>query len=296
MASGRTTASFSRAMSATVGPSQRVCSRPTLVSTTTGARSTPVASWRPPRPASTTATSTPRRASSSNAAAVISSNWVTRSPGSSPRSTFAAAAAARCTAAPNASGSRSRSPIRIRSANVVRCGERNAPVRTPCASSSAAVMRTVELLPFVPTTWIALKRSCGVPSAVSSRRMRSSPKRMPNSSSPSRCSSARSADQVTGRALLAQPCELVALGRDHRLRRLGHEALVGQLLLGARDLGLQPAAALVDPPRRRAEVDGVGLAAPRPRRPAPRPSPPDRRRRATTPRRASRATCSAVRS
>ena len=39
-ASGPTTASFSRAMSATVGPSQRVCSRPTLVSTTTGARST----------------------------------------------------------------------------------------------------------------------------------------------------------------------------------------------------------------------------------------------------------------
>ena len=37
----------------------------------------------------------------------------------------------------------------------VRCGERNAPARTPCASSSAAVMRTVELLPFVPTTWIA---------------------------------------------------------------------------------------------------------------------------------------------
>ena len=67
---GATTASFSRAMSAIVGPSQRVCSSPTLVSTTTGARSTPVASWRPPRPASTTATSTPRRASSSNAAAV----------------------------------------------------------------------------------------------------------------------------------------------------------------------------------------------------------------------------------
>ena len=32
------TASFSRAMSATVGPSQRVCSRPTFVSTATGAR------------------------------------------------------------------------------------------------------------------------------------------------------------------------------------------------------------------------------------------------------------------
>ena len=35
---GRTTSSFSRAMSATVGPSQRVCSRPTFVSTCTARR------------------------------------------------------------------------------------------------------------------------------------------------------------------------------------------------------------------------------------------------------------------
>ena len=152
---GATTASFSRAMSATVGPSQRVCSSPTLVSTTTGARSTPVASWRPPSPASTTATSTPRRASSSKAAAVSSSNCVTRSPPASVRSTLAAAAAARSTAAPKAPGERSSSPIRMRSANDVRCGERKAPARVPCASSSAAVMRTVELLPFVPTTCTA---------------------------------------------------------------------------------------------------------------------------------------------
>ncbi len=90
-------------MSRTVGPSQRVCSSPTFVSTTVSAPSTLVASWRPPRPASITATSTSRRASSSSAAAVTSSNCVTRSPSSSVRSTFAAAAAARCTAAPNAS-------------------------------------------------------------------------------------------------------------------------------------------------------------------------------------------------
>ena len=54
------------------------------MSTTSGARRTPVASWRPPSPASTTATSTPRRASSSNAAAVSTSNWVTRSPSCEP--------------------------------------------------------------------------------------------------------------------------------------------------------------------------------------------------------------------
>jgi hypothetical protein len=47
-----------------VGPSQRVCSRPTFVSTATSDGMTFVASQRPPSPASTTATSTPRRANS----------------------------------------------------------------------------------------------------------------------------------------------------------------------------------------------------------------------------------------
>ncbi len=180
---GATTASFSRAMSVIVGPSQRVCSRPTLVSTATGAASTLVASWRPPRPASTTAASTPRSASSENAAAVSSSNWVTRSPPVSVRSTLTAAAAARSTAAPNASGSRSASPMRMRSAKVERCGDKYAPVRTPWASRIAAAIRTVELLPFVPTTWIARNARCGLPRTVSSRRIRSSPNFIPNSSS-----------------------------------------------------------------------------------------------------------------
>ena len=60
----RTTASFSSAMSFSVGPSQRVCSRPTDVSTCTFDGITFVASKRPPSPASITTTSTPRRASS----------------------------------------------------------------------------------------------------------------------------------------------------------------------------------------------------------------------------------------
>ena len=50
--------------------------------------------------------------------------------------------------------------------------------------------RTVEDLPFVPTTWIDAKRRCGIPSTVISLCMRSRPKRMPNSSRPSRYSSA----------------------------------------------------------------------------------------------------------
>ena len=51
-------------------------------------------------------------------------------------------------------------------------------------------MRVVEDLPLVPTTWIASKRRCGEPSAVIIRRIRSRPKRMPNSSSERRWRSA----------------------------------------------------------------------------------------------------------
>ena len=59
-----TTASFSAAISSRVSPSTSVCSRPTFVSRTTCERRTFVASSRPPRPASTTATSTSRAANS----------------------------------------------------------------------------------------------------------------------------------------------------------------------------------------------------------------------------------------
>ena len=58
MSSVWTTASFSVAISSTVSPRTSVCSSPTFVSRTTRERSTFVASWRPPSPASTTATST----------------------------------------------------------------------------------------------------------------------------------------------------------------------------------------------------------------------------------------------
>ena len=239
-------------MSATVGPSQRVCSRPTLVSTTTGARSTPVASWRPPRPASTTATSTPRRASSSNAAAVSTSNWVTRSPSSQPAVDLRGRLRGALHGGAERVGlevARRRSGCARRSD--VRCGERNAPVRTPCASSSAAVMRTVELLPFVPTTWIAPKRSCGEPSAVSSRRIRSRPKRMPNSSRPSRCSSARApasrrapVDVTARRAPRAAARACRARPRRPPSGALATKPSLASLLLRARDLGVEPAAAL----------------------------------------------------
>ena len=75
-----TTASFSAAISSRVSPSSSVCSRPTFVSTTTGARRTFVASSRPPSPASTTATSTSAASNSASAAAVSASNWVAPQP------------------------------------------------------------------------------------------------------------------------------------------------------------------------------------------------------------------------
>ena len=247
---------------------------------------------RPPRPRRS------RRASSSNAAAVSSSNWVTRSPSAEVRSTFAAAAAARWIAAPNSAPERSASPTRMRSANVVRCGDRYAPVRTPCASSSAAVKRTVEDLPLVPTTWTARKRSCGEPSTVSSRRMRSRPKRIPNSSSESRCSSARPRSQrahESSSSSLLSLLQLVALGLDDGLGRLGDEALVGELALGARDLLAALLGALGGAALLGLQVDGVGREH--------RTLPPGTPTVATgssplveNSKRASRATCSATRS
>src|SRR4051812_23826087 len=134
-------------------------------------------------------------------------------------------------------------------------------------------MRTVELFPFVPTTCTARKARCGLPSAVSSRRIRSSPNFMPNSSSESRWSSACSSDQLMrdrpgGEAdgggsferpeLGLEPGELLALGLDHLRGRLGDEALVGELALGPGDLALEPLALRGGAPRLGLGVDGVG--------------------------------------
>ena len=79
-----------------VSPSTAVCSSPTFVSRTTRASTTLVASRRPPRPASRTATSTPRSAKSSSAAPVRISNCVAP--------TSSAAARTRCDRALEAGG------------------------------------------------------------------------------------------------------------------------------------------------------------------------------------------------
>src|SRR4051794_9777416 len=127
-------------------------------------------------------------------------------------------------------------------------------------------MRTVELLPLVPTTWTARNARCGLPSAVSSRRIRSSPNFIPNSSSESRWSSACSSDQLIPRRpgsserleLGLEPRELRALAVDDVGGRLRDEALVAELALGAADLGLEPLALRRDPARLGLRVDGVG--------------------------------------
>ena len=79
-------------------------------------------------------------------------------------------------------------------------------------------MRVVEDLPLVPTTWTERKRRCGEPSTVIMRRIRSRPKRMPNSSSERRWRSARSPLQ---RASAHSACQLVARSGAAQLRALG---------------------------------------------------------------------------
>ena len=97
----------------------------------------------------------------------------------------------------------------------------------------------------MPTTWIERNCRSGWPSAVISRRMRSRPNRIPNSSSDSRYRSAsspvitaRPAPRGVARACRARPAPPAAAPWPR--------TLVGELLLGALDLGLELGALLVD--------------------------------------------------
>ena len=101
-----------------------------------------------------TATSTPAPASSSKAAAVSASNCVTRSSGLSVRSTILGRVRGALDGRGEALGRRVLSSMRTRSVK-----ERGAATgRCRCAGRGArriaAVMRVVEDLPLVPTTWI----------------------------------------------------------------------------------------------------------------------------------------------
>src|SRR5215475_6318398 len=92
---------------------------------------------------------------------------------------------------------------------------------------SASVRRVVVDLPFVPTTWIAWKRSCGSPSTRRSARIRSVPKP----------SAGHGLSDSTQRVALGKVLrELLALGSDRLGRCVRHELLVGEHPLGPVDL------------------------------------------------------------
>src|SRR3954471_4440688 len=219
---GCTTASFSAAICSRVSPSTSMWSSATLVSTTTRVRSTFVASWRPPSPASTTATSTSACANSVSAAAVRISNCAASPASGRMRATARSKSAS--------------SPFtRMRSLQVRTCGERYVPTRRPASRRSASIIRVVVDLPFVPTTWIARYRVSGLPSRPSSAWMRSSPK-------PSFGQGLSAPTQLVADCVELTPValELLALGLDDVRGRPGGERLVCEHALGALDLAFEP--------------------------------------------------------
>src|SRR4051794_5613482 len=225
---GCTTASFSAAISSRVSPRTSMWSRATFVRTTTRADSTFVASCRPPRPASTTATSTSACAKAVSAAAVRISNCV-------------ASPAYGRTRATDSSKSASAPFTRMRSLQSRTCGERYVPTRRPASVKSASIIRVVVDLPFVPTMWIAGKRVCGLPSRSSSASMRSSPK-------PSAGQGLRLATQLVADCVELTPValELLALGLDDVRRRPRGERLVREHALSPLDLALEPRDLLIE--------------------------------------------------
>ena len=243
VAPSRTTASFSPAISSRVSPSTSVCSSPTFVSTTTGAREH-VRRVEPPAEACLDHRSVDALANSASAAAVSTSNCVAPS----------ALGRRRERARP-----RARSPsgsVSSRSCQPDTCGLVYAPTRRPFARRSAAIIRVVVDLPFVPTTWIDGYVSWGSPSSASSARIRSSPNSSGHGESPATQSVA--GDRVE---LAAVPLELLPLGLDDVGGRVGGEAVVGEHLLGAGDLAAEPLALRLD-----VAVRASGAPASRPRR------------------------------
>src|SRR4051794_39511855 len=131
------------------------------------------------------------------------------------------------------------------------------PVRSPWRSRIAATMRVVDDLPLVPTTWIDAKRRWGMPRTVISLCMRSRPKRMPNSSRPSRYSSAWRAFIRPGAP--ARPGTRRASGARPRPRRgrLLHEAGVPELSLRPINLGAKLLAPCREPSLCLIGIEGV---------------------------------------
>ena len=112
---------FANAICSMVSPSTAVCSSESdVITATSGAAITFVASKRPPRPVSSTTMPQPRFANQRNAMAVISSNSVSGKPAARQASASASTRSAREAKFPCGMGSPS---TVMRSAKSVRCGD-----------------------------------------------------------------------------------------------------------------------------------------------------------------------------
>ena len=139
----------------------------TLVITAMSASMTLVASHVPPRPTSTTATSTAMSANHRNAAPVTTSKY----DGSIPISRSTNATTRNCSS--SSSSEMGWSLRTMRSFTRWRCGLVYAPAEYPTVASNSVIMRVVVVLPLVPVRWIAGYSSCGEPRYSSSVPIRS---------------------------------------------------------------------------------------------------------------------------
>ena len=100
--------------------------------------------------------------------------------------------------------------------------------------------RAVVVLPFVPTTWIALSPRCGSPSAAGAARIRPSPNSSGHGARAARPSQAHVCSAAERIELAPVARELLALALDDLGRRVRDEALVREHPLRAGDLLAEP--------------------------------------------------------
>jgi hypothetical protein len=165
-----------RAISATVLPSRAVWSSEIGVKTATCPSPTLVESHSPPMPTSMTATSTVASAKQAKASTVMLSKKVSRGRPSASSAASVISMYGRMSSQLRASASLliGAPSITMRSLKRTRCGLVNRPTRRPYACRMLAAMRLVEVLPFVPVTWMIGYERCGSPSNSTARRVASS--------------------------------------------------------------------------------------------------------------------------
>ncbi len=147
-----------------------------------------VESRRPPRPTSSTATSTRARRKSSKAIAVVTSKNVggdSSDPSASRPSITRRTCSINSTSRLESTGTPSTAN---RSSRRTRCGDVYRPTFTPAARRAQSIMAVTDPLPFVPATRMLLKCVSGWPRAAASAWMFARPNLMPNFSSARRYS------------------------------------------------------------------------------------------------------------